>query len=322
MRAVVVSRHGGPEVLELQDVPDPEASAGELLVRVEAAGVNFMDVYGRIGRPPYARETPFVPGAEGSGTVLSVGPEVSGFSPGDRVTWLDAPGSYAERAVVKARRSVRIPDGVSFRNAAAVMLQGITAHYLIVSTYQVRPGDDVAIHAAAGGVGRLLVQFAKHFGARVVATTSTPEKAAVARAAGADFVVEYDEFQDEVARLTSGLGVAVVYDGVGAATFEMSLQAITRRGYLVLFGAASGPVPPFDLARLGQNSLYVTRPMLGAYVADDRELAWRAREVFSALEEGWLSIEIGGTYPLREAARAHSDLEGRRTTGKLLLTTD
>jgi NADPH:quinone reductase len=322
VRAVVVPRFGGPEVLQLEDVPDPTPSAGELLVAVVVAGVNFMDVYGRLGRPPYNRDVPFVLGAEGAGTVLEVAPDVSGFATGDRVTWIETPGSYAEKVTVKAERAVRIPDGISFEQAAAAMIQGLTAHYLTVSTYAVQNGDVVAVHAAAGGAGRLIVQFAKHRGATVVATTSTPKKAAIAKAAGADFVVDYDAFPGEVARVTTGLGVAAVYDGVGQATFESSLRALRRRGYLVLFGAASGPVPPFDLARLAQlGSLYVTRPMLGAYVAGDGEFAWRAAEVFGALAAGWLEVEIGASYPLADAARAHADLEGRHTTGKLILTT-
>lgn len=321
MRAAVVTRFGGPEVLQLEEIPDPTPSAGELLVGVAAAGVNFMDVYGRLGRPPYRRDVPFVLGAEGAGTVLELSPDVSGFTPGDRVAWIEAPGSYAEKVVVQANRAVQVPDGVSLENAAAAMIQGLTAHYLTVSTYPVQSGDVVGVHAAAGGAGRLIVEFAKHFGATVVATTSTPEKAEIARAAGADFVVSYDAFLDEVTRVTSGEGLAVVYDGVGAATFESSLRALRRRGCLVLFGAASGPVPPFDLAQLAQfGSLYVTRPLLGAYVAGDGEFVWRCREVFAALDDGWLQIQIGGTYRLEDAASAHADLEGRRTTGKLLLT--
>ncbi|MGB9111136.1 MAG: quinone oxidoreductase [Acidimicrobiales bacterium] len=323
MRAVVITEFGGPDVLRMEDVPDPKPSSGELLVDVAAAGVNFMDVYGRIGRAPYRKDVPFVLGAEGAGTVLELGPTVSGFAKGDRVAWIEAPGSYADKVVVRANRAVHVPDAVSLELAAAAMIQGLTAQYLTVSTYAIQPGDVVAVHAAAGGTGRLIVQFAKHLGATVVATTSTPQKAEFARAAGADFVVDYDEFSDEVARVTSGVGVAVVYDGVGAATFESSLRALRRRGYLVLFGASSGLVPPFDLARLAQlGSLFVTRPLLGAYIADDDEFAWRAREVFTAAADGWLALEIGGTYPLGEAARAHADLEGRRTTGKLILTTD
>lgn len=322
MRAVVVTRFGGPEVLQVEEIPDPTPSAGELLCAVSDAGVNFMDVYGRLGRPPYTRDVPFVLGAEGAGTVIELGPEVAGFAPGDRVAWIEAPGSYAEKVVVKATRTVHVPDAVSFDEAAAAMIQGLTAHYLTVSTYPVQQGDVVAVHAAAGGAGRLIVQFAKHRGASVIATTSTEEKATIARAAGADFVAAYDDFGVEVDRVTSGVGAAVVYDGVGAATFESSLRALRRRGYLVLFGAASGPVPPFDLARLAQfGSLFVTRPLLGAYVAGDGEFAWRAREVFAAIDEGWLQLQIGGTYRLVDAARAHADLEGRRTTGKLLLRT-
>jgi NADPH:quinone reductase len=322
VRAVVVTRFGGPEVLQLEDLPDPKPSAGELLVEVADAGVNFMDVYGRTGRPPYNRDLPFVLGAEGAGSVLELGPGVAGFAPGDRVAWIEAPGSYADKAIVKADRASHVPEGVSFESAAAAMLQGLTAHYLTNSTYAVEGGDVVAVHAAAGGAGRLIVQFAKHHGATVVGTTSTPEKAAIARSAGADFVVAYEDFSNEVSRVSAGLGSAVVYDGVGKATFEASLRALRRRGCLVLFGAASGPVPPFDLARLAQfGSLYVTRPLLSAYVAGEGEFAWRTHEVFAAIAEGWLRLEIGAIYPLADAARAHADLEARRTTGKLLLTT-
>jgi NADPH:quinone reductase len=323
MRAAVVTGFGGPEVLRVEEVSEPTPSAGELLVDVAVAGVNFMDVYGRLGRPPYRREVPFVLGAEGAGTVAALGPEVEGFAAGDRVAWIEAPGSYAERAVVKVTRTAHLPESISFEQAAAAMIQGLTAHYLTVSAYSVRNDETVGVHAAAGGTGRLIVQFAKHLGATVVATTSTQEKAAVARAAGADFVVAYDALTDEVIRITSGTGLSVVYDGVGAATFESSLRTLRRRGYLILFGAASGPVPPFDLARLAQfGSLYVTRPLLGAYVAGEGEFEWRCREVFAAIEEGWLDVEIGGSYPLDEAAKAHAALEGRHTTGKLLLVVD
>lgn len=322
MRAVRVDRQGGPEVLELVDMPDPVPGPGQLLVAITAAGVNFMDTYVRGGIGHYARPTPFVLGGEGAGTVTRVGPDVQRFRDGDRVAWKNAAGSYAELALVDAAEAVPIPDGVSDEVAAAVLLQGLTAHYLATSTYPVSTGESVVVHAAAGGVGLLLTQVVKLRGGRVIATVSTAEKAAAARQAGADEVVMYaaEPFAPAVRSVTGGEGVAVVYDGVGQATFEGSLASLRPRGCLVLYGAASGPVPPFDLQRLNTlGSLYVTRPTLADYTRTREELLARCSDIFAWIAEGKLTVHIGGRYPLAEAAEAHHDLESRATMGKLVL---
>jgi NADPH2:quinone reductase len=318
MRAVVVTRTGGPDVLELQDLPAPGPEEGQLLVDIEAVGVNYRDVYERTGA--YGGTPPFVAGVEGAGTVTDVGENVTGVSIGDRVAWSNAPGSYAEQVALDAARAVPIPDGVSTELAAAVLLQGMTAHYLAASTYPVRSGDDVLVHAAAGGVGLLLTQLVKARGGRVIATTSTEEKASLARKAGADEVIGYDGFSERVRELTDGSGVAVVYDGVGRATFDESLRSLRRLGTMVLYGAASGAVPPFDPMRLEQEgSLFLTRPTLRHYAAERSALSERAREVFGLVADGKLDVRIGGRYPLEQARSAHEDLEARKTTGKLLL---
>jgi NADPH:quinone reductase len=318
MRAIVIERTGGPEVLELRDVPEPRPGPGQLLVDVEAIGVNFRDVYEREGR--YARKPPFVAGAEGAGTVAEVGEGVDEFAPGDRVAWAAADGSYAERVVVEAARAVPVPEGISTELAAAVALQGMTAHYLATTTYPVEPGDAVLVHAAAGGVGLLLTQIATMRGGRVIATTSTDEKARLAREAGSAEVLDYDDFPERVRELTVGEGVAAVYDGVGRTTFDGSLASLRVRGTLVLFGAASGPVAPLDPMRLEQGgSLFLSRPSLRHYTAMREELLARAAEVFGWVAGGRLKVRISGRYPLEDAQRAHEDLEARRTTGKLLL---
>ena len=320
MRAVVVAEYGGPEVLQVQERPGLRPAAGQVLVDLVAAGVNFMDVYGRQGMPPYAGDLPFVPGGEGAGTVSAIGPGVEGIAPGDRVAWAGVTGSYAEQVLVPADRAVPVPDGVELTTAAALMLQGITAHYLSHSTYAVQPGDVVVVHAAAGGVGLLLTQLVKRLGGFVVATTSTPGKADLARQAGADVVATYDGFVDAVQQASGGTGAAVVYDGVGASTFDDGLSCLRPRGFMVLYGAASGPVTGFEPARLaGGGSLYLTRPTMAHYVATRPELLARTGDVFGWVAAGELDVRVGGTYPLAEAARAHQDLTGRRTTGKLLL---
>jgi NADPH2:quinone reductase len=312
VRAAVVTRFGGPEVLEVRDVPEPEAGSGQLLVATEAIGVNYRDIYEREGR--YGGEAPLIAGVEGTGTV------VEGPSQGDRVAWLAAPGSYAERVPVPAARAVPIPDGISSETAAAVLLQGVTAHYLASSVYPIGPGDDVLIHAAAGGVGLLLTQIAKKKGARVLATTSGGEKAELARGAGADEVLGYEGFGKRVRELTGGKGVAVAYDGVGRATFDESLSSVRTRGTMVLFGAASGPVPPFDPMRLEhEGSLFLTRPAVRDYSAERDELLGRAADVFAWVADGSLDVRIGARYPLEEARQAQEDLAARKTTGKLLL---
>jgi NADPH:quinone reductase len=320
MRAIVVRQHGRPEVLEIAEVPDLRPGPGQLLVDVAAAGVNFMDIYQRQGNPPYGSGLPYVPGAEGAGTVAGVGPDVQGFAEGDQVAWTGVPGSYAERVALPAGSAVPVPDGVSLQVAAAVMLQGLTAHYLSNSTYPVAGGDHVVVHAAAGGVGLLLTQMVKMRGGIVIGTASTTAKAVLAQEAGADHLAGYDDFAAVTRQVTDGAGAAAVYDGVGLTTFDDSLSALRPRGYMVLYGAASGPVPAFELQRLAAGgSLYITRPTLGSYLASRDELLSRTSDLFSWIAQGKLSVRVGGTYPLGEAARAHEDLGGRRTTGKLIL---
>lgn len=308
-------------MLEPAELDDPVPGAGTLLVRVAATGVNFIDVYKRIGQ--YPTPTPFVPGEEGAGTVLAAGPGVSGFAEGHRVAWCGVLGSYAELAVVPVEAAVAVPDGLDDRLAAASLLQGMTAHYLTTTSYPVQRGDTVLVHAAAGGTGLLITQLVKARGGTVIGTVSTAAKENLARAAGADEVLRYTEVDDLAARvreLTGGDGVAAVYDGVGKTTFDASLASLRRRGTLVVFGASSGPVPPVDLQRLNAaGSVFVTRPKLPDYVATRDELTWRAGEVLSAVAKGTLDVHIGGTYPLDDARRAHEDLQARRTTGKLLL---
>lgn len=317
MRAIVVSTPGDSSALEYTEIPDPVPAPGEVLIDVAASGVNFIDVYHRMGR--YELASPFVPGSEGAGTVAAVGSDVTGIAVGDKVAWVNIPGSYAERAVIPATRVIPLPAGVTPEMAAAVLLQGLTAHYLTHSTYRVQPGDDVLVHAAAGGMGLLLTQVAKLRGARVIGTVSTTEKEKIAREAGADHVFRYDGFADAVKDLT-GSGVHVVYDGVGAATFEGSLASLRPRGMLALYGAASGPVPPFDIQRLNPlGSLFLTRPSLTHYILTREELLHRAQDVLNWTSAGDLKIHVSRRYPLAEAHQAHDDLESRRTTGKVLL---
>ena len=318
MRAIVIERNGGPEVLEPRDRPEPEPGPGELLVALEAAGVNFRDVYERRGG--YGTPAPLVAGAEGAGTVVETGPEVTELGRDERVAWTSATGSYAERVIVKADRAVPVPAETSSELAAAVLLQGMTAHYLATSTYPIRRGDTVLVHAAAGGVGLLLTQIAKLRGARVIATASTEEKRALAREHGADEAIAYAGFAEEVGRLTGGSGVHAVYDGVGRDTFEAGLDALRPRGTMALYGYASGEPEPLVLDRLGGGrSLFVTRPTLPAYTAGRDDLLARAEQVLEWVGTGRLRVLIGGRYPLDEARRAHEDLESRKTRGKLVL---
>ena len=320
MDAIQVKRAGGPEVLERVDLPAPEARGTEAVVKILAAGINFIDVYYREGR--YKAVMPFVPGQEAAGEVVAVAPNVTNVKVGDRVAYAMVLGSYAEYAVVAADRLVKIPAGVSYEQAAAAMLQGMTAHYLSHGTYPLKKGETALVHAAAGGVGLLLVQMAHAIGARVIGTVSTQEKAKLAREAGADDVILYTQtdFEAETRRLTDGKGVDVVYDSVGKTTFEKGLNILRPRGYMVLFGGSSGAVPPFDLIQLSQKgSLFVTRPTLAHYAATREDLEMRAGAVFDMIGAGQLKLRIGHTYPLKDAAQAHRDLEGRRTTGKLLL---
>lgn len=321
MRAVVVESTGGPEVLEVQDLDQPEPGPGELRVEVAAAGVNFIDVYHRTGA--YSLPLPIRLGSEGAGTVSAVGEGVDDVAFGDRVAWAMVQGAgYAEQVVLPAARAVPVPDGVDLEVAAAVMLQGMTAHYLSESTYPARSDETALVHAAAGGLGLLLTQMLSAKGVRVIGTTSTEEKERLARGAGAAEVIRYTE-QDlrvEVERLTDGRGVDVVYDSVGKDTFDAGLDVLRPRGYMVLCGASSGPVPPFDPQSLNpKGSLFLTRPTLGHYIATRDELLERGGAVLSAVAEGRLDVRIGGRYALDEAGRAHDDLQGRRTTGKLLL---
>lgn len=325
MTAVVATRAGGPEVLAVEDRPRPRPGPGEILVQVTAAGVNFIDTYRRSGIYPV--DFPHVVGSEGAGHVVDVGEGVEGFAEGDAVAWADAPGSYATYVVVRADRALAVPGGVGLDIAAALPLQGLTAHYLAASTFPISSGHRALVHAGAGGVGLLLTQLVTARGGEVIATVSTAEKEELARAAGARHVIRYtalDDLDTELPALvrqaTDGHGVDVVYDGVGRTTFDASLASLRQRGTLVLFGGASGQVPPFDLQRLNAGgSLFITRPTLAHYVADRTELEWRSDEIFGAVAAGTLDVRIGARHPLAEAAEAHRALEGRHTTGKVIL---
>ncbi len=320
-RAIIVRELGGPEVLclETQDPGDPPS--GHVRVRVTAAGINFIDVYFRSG--VYPRPLPFGLGLEGAGTVEAVGPDVTSLAVGNRVAWAAASGSYADQIIAPAVQLVKVPDAVTDEDAAALMLQGMTAHYLSQSTHHAQAGDRVLVHAAAGGVGLLLIQMLKNAGAWVVGTCSTADKEKLARDAGADEVIRYDEmdFAVGIAELTHGSGLDVVYDSVGQATFDGSLKSLKPRGLLVMFGQSSGMVPAFELSRLTAGSFFITRPSLGHYTQTREELEWRASEVFNAVAKGDLKVRIGARYPLEQAADAHRALEGRLTTGKVLLLT-
>lgn len=318
MRVRAAVRAGGPEVLEAQERPVPQPGPGELLVRTEATGVNFIETYQRSGTYPV--DYPFVPGTEAVGTVVALGEGTDGPALGTRVATSQGRATYAECFVVRADQVVEVPQGISAEDAACLPLQGATAHYLVRSTFPVQAGQTVLFHAAAGGVGGLAVQYLKHLGATVIGTVSTEEKEKIARAHGADHVLRYDGFAEAVRELTDGEGVHVVYDSVGKDTFADSLTALRTRGTAVLFGGASGQVPPFDLQRLNAlGSLYVTRPTLNDYLRDREELEWRMGELFEGLEQGWLKVTVDRTFPLGEAAAAHEYLEDRRTRGKVLL---
>ncbi|HXG05647.1 MAG TPA: quinone oxidoreductase [Candidatus Binatia bacterium] len=320
MKAVRVHTVGGPEVLRYEDVPEPTPKAGEAIVKIDAAGLNYIDVYYRSGL--YKTDLPFTLGLEAAGTVTAVGPGVSEVKVGDKVAYTGVPGAYAEYAAVPAARLVVLPDGVTTRQGAAAMLQGMTAHYLACTTYPLRPGDTCLVHAAAGGVGLLLVQIAKMRGARVIGTVSTEDKAKLARQAGADEVILYtqQDFEAEVKRLTGGKGVQVVYDSVGKTTWDKSLSSLALRGMMVLYGQSSGPIGQIDPQILNQKgSLFLTRPSLFHYTATREELLQRAGEVLGWVRDGRLRLRMEHEYPLKEAAEAHRALEGRRTTGKVLL---
>jgi NADPH:quinone reductase len=320
MKALLVKEPGGPEKLEVADAPTPTPGPKQALVRVDTAGINFIDVYFRIGL--YKSDLPIMLGSEGAGTVESVGAEVTEVAPGDRVAWAMVRGSHAEFAAVPAAMLVRIPDSLDFARAAAAMLQGMTAHYLTHSTYALKSGDTCLVHAAAGGAGGLTVQMAKMAGARVFGTVSTDGKAAIAREHGVDEAIVYtrQDFEVEVKRLTNGRGVDVVYDSVGKTTFDKSLGCLRPRGVLALFGQSSGPVPPVDPTMLNtKGSLFLTRPSLAHYAATREELLWRANDVLNRVASGRLKLRIDRVYPLAGAAEAYRDLEGRKSAGKLLL---
>lgn len=321
MKAIRVEASGGPEVLRIADVPDPVAGANEAIVRIEAIGVNFIEVYQRSGL--YPMQMPMTPGSEAAGTVASIGSETTaGIKVGDRVAWQGSPGAYAEQAKVPIDKLVKIPDGVSTEQAAAVMLQGMTAHYLATSTYQLKSGDTCLFHAAAGGVGLLFCQMASHAGARVIGTTSTDEKAALAKEAGAWEIIDYTkhDFAVEVRRLTNGVGVPVAYDSVGKTTWEKTIDCVSPLGMAVFFGNSSGPVPPIDpLMLMRKGSLFMTRPTLNSYVANRNALLLRANAVLNAVASGNLKVRIEKTFPLADAGAAHTLLESRKTAGKVLL---
>tara|TARA_B100000029_G_scaffold119225_2_gene112369 strand:+ start:1104 stop:2072 length:969 start_codon:yes stop_codon:yes gene_type:complete len=321
MKAVRVTEYGGPEVMSYEDVDMPSLGGSDALVKVEASGINYIDTYQRSGL--YQIPLPTTLGLEAAGTVEEVGSAVTNFKAGDRVAYTSVPGAYAEYATVPEDKLVAIPDGVSFNEGAAAMLQGCTAHYLCKSTYLVKEGDRCLIHAAAGGVGLLLIQMVKNAGGFVIGTVSTEEKAVLAKEAGADEVILYSEqdFESEVKRITDGAGVNVVYDSVGKATFEKSVDCLSKLGYMVLYGNASGPVTEFNPATLGpKGSLFLTRPTLFDYTASRESLEWRSSDVFNWIADGNLNLRIEHLYPLVDVQQAHIDLEGRATTGKLILT--
>ncbi len=319
MKAMQIAQTGGPEVLQYKDVPDPAPGPEQALVEIKAVGVNYTDVYTRSGlNPP---KLPAIPGVEAAGVVTQVGDSVSEVAPGDTVAYTGVPSSYAEKVVAPAWRLVKMPDGVDAEQGATVMLQGLTAHYLCYTTYPLKPGDTALVHAAAGGVGLLLTQMAKFIGARVIGTVSTEAKAELARDAGADHVINYQEqdFEKEVRRIAGDDGIQVAYDSVGRTTFDKSLACLARRGYLVLYGQASGPVPPVQVSVLNARSLFLTRPILGDYTATREELLQRSDEVLGWVRSGKLKLHLHDKFALKDAAEAHRQLEGRVTTGKLLL---
>ena len=318
MRAIQITQPGGPEVLTISEIERPSAGPHQAVVDISLAGVNFIDVYHRIGR--YPKPLPFVPGAEGVGVISELCPDApSDLRKGDRVGWVMSTGGYAEAVALTADTLIPLPDDISDEDALALLLQGMTTHYLAHDSYAIKPGDVAVVHSAAGGVGLLLTRYVKSLGGVVVATASTPEKRALAIAAGADVAVPYEGFRDQVMEVSQGIGAHVVYDGVGKDTFDESLASLRRRGTMVLYGAASGPVPAFEPTKLAAGSIFFTRPSLGDFVANRLDLIWRANEVFAAFRRGDMQVAIGGRYPLTDAGQAHIDLEGRKTTGKLVI---
>lgn len=318
MRAIQISQVGGAEVLQLCELDPPTIASGAALIKVNVAGVNFIDIYHRLGKYPV--KLPYIPGVEGIGTIAELGLDApSDLRVGARVGWVMASGGYAEFASIPAKTLVPIPDAITDESAVALLLQGMTAHYLARDSFEIKPGDTAVVHAAAGGVGLLLTQYIKSLGGRVIATASTKAKQEKALAAGADLAIGYEGFATRVKEFTDGIGANVIYDGVGKETFEENLLALARRGTLAIFGAASGQVPPIEIMKISPGSIFLTRPTLADFVVTREELLWRAGEVFNALERGDMKVSIGGRYRLSEAAAAHADLESRKSTGKLIL---
>lgn len=318
MRAIQVSRVGGPEVLQLCELNRPTITSEDALIEVSVAGINFIDIYHRLGKYPV--KLPFTPGVEGIGVIAELGSGApSELQVGDRVGWVMASGGYAEFATIPAKTLIPIPDAITDETAVALLLQGMTAHYLTRDSFEIKPGDIAVVHAAAGGVGLLLTQYIKSLGGKVIATASTQVKRDLALAAGADLAIGYEGFATRVKEFTDGIGANVIYDGIGKDTFEENLLALTRRGTLAIFGAASGQVPPIEIMKISPGSIFLTRPTLSDFVVTRDELLWRAGEVFSAFMQGDMKVSIGGRYPLSEVAAAHADLESRKSTGKLIL---
>lgn len=318
MKAIQVSQVGGPQVLQLCELDRPTITSEQALIEVELAGVNFIDIYHRLGKYPV--KLPYIPGVEGVGTIAELGPDSpSDLKIGDRVGWVMASGGYAEYATISAKTLIPIPDAINSEDAVSLLLQGMTAHYLARNTFEIKLGVTAVVHSAAGGVGLLLTQYIKSLGGKVTATASTQEKRDLALAAGADLAIGYEGFSKKVKDFTDGIGANVIYDGVGKDTFEENLLALARRGTLAVYGASSGQVPPIEIMKISPGSIFLTRPTLADFVITREELLWRAGEVFSAFKRGDMKVSIGGRYPLADAAVAHSDLEGRKTSGKLIL---
>ncbi|MEJ6574590.1 MAG: quinone oxidoreductase [Actinomycetes bacterium] len=318
MNAIQISQVGGPEVLKISEVEQPSLNNDQALIDVTVAGVNFIDIYHRSGKYPI--NLPFIPGVEGVGIIAELGSNSpTDLKVGMRVGWVMASGGYAETAAIPAKTLIPIPEDIEDEDAVALLLQGMTAHYLTRNAYEIKPGDTAVVHSGAGGVGLLLTRYIKALGGRVIATASTEEKRAIAIAAGADLAIGYEEFSKPVKEFTNGLGANVIYDGVGKDTFDEGLLALSRRGMFAVFGAASGQVPPIEITKISAGSIFLTRPTLADYVAERSELLWRANEVFEAFRRGHMQVAIGGRYPLANTASAHRELENRRTTGKLIL---
>ena len=318
MNAIQISQVGGPDVLKISDVERPLLNSDQALIDVTIAGVNFIDIYHRSGKYPI--NLPFIPGVEGIGTIAELGSNSpTDLKIGMRVGWVMASGGYAESAAIPDKTLIPIPEDIKDEEAVALLLQGMTAHYLTRNTYEIKPGDTAVVHSGAGGVGLLLTRYIKSLGGRVIATASTEEKRAISIAAGADLAVNYDGFSGPVKEFTNGIGANVIYDGVGKDTFDQDLLALRRRGTLAVFGAASGQVAPIEIMKISAGSIFLTRPTLADYVVERGELLWRANEVFEAFRRGHMQVAIGGRYPLADAASAHRELEARRTTGKLIL---